>query len=128
MARLIAERRGVARERMSIIPNWGDVDAIAAVDLSASQLAGDLGARDKPIIQYSGNIGRTHDIELVLDAARQLAKRADILFLFAGAGGKMPVVPAAAREAATHIFLRRQPAGTLADLLSFGTETHNHLT
>src|SRR3546814_10969791 len=65
MARLIAERRGVARERMSIIPNWGDVDAIAAVDLSASPLAGDLGARDKTIIQYSGNIGRPPDIELV---------------------------------------------------------------
>src|SRR3546814_13428413 len=111
MARLIAERRGVARERMSIIPNWGDVDAIAAVDLSASQLAGDLGARDKTIIQYSGNIGRTHDIELVLDAARQLDKREDILFLFAGEGGKLPVVKAAAREAGNIVVLPRRSEG-----------------
>src|SRR3546814_3788687 len=108
---------------MSIIPNWGDVDAIAAVDLSASQLAGDLGARDKTIIQYSGNIGRTHDIELVLDAARQLDKREDILFLFAGEGGKMQVVKAAAREAGNIVVLPRQPAGKLAELLSCETET-----
>src|SRR3546814_14882378 len=103
MARLIAERRGVARERMSIIPNWGDVDAIAAVDLSASQLAEALGARDKTIIQYSGNIGRTHDLELVLDAARTIDKREDILFMFAGERGKMPVVKEAAREGGTSV-------------------------
>lgn len=123
MARLIAGRRSVAGERMSIIPNWGDVDAIAAVDLSASELAGELNARDKTIIQYSGNIGRTHDIELVLDAARQLDKREDILFLFAGEGGKMPVVEAAAREAGNIVVLPRQPAEKLADLLSCATAT-----
>ncbi len=123
MARLIARRRSVAVERMSIIPNWGNVDTIAAIDLSASKLAGDLNALDKTIIQYSGNIGRTHDIELVLDAARQLDKREDILFLFAGEGGKMPVVEAAAREANNIVVLPRQPVEKLTDLLSCATAT-----
>lgn len=123
MAELIAERRGVARDRMSIISNWGDVASIAAIDISSSELAQKLNARDKAIIQYSGNIGRTHDIELVLDTARDLKDRDDILFLFAGEGGKMPVVEATAKEVRNIAVLPRQPSEKLAELLSCATAT-----
>lgn len=124
MAELVSNNRGIAPERMSIIPNWGDTAAIVPADISVNAIARQLGAQSKTIIQYSGNIGRTHDIELVLDVARRLEGRDDILFLFAGEGGKMPLVEAEARKTGSNIVvLPRQPAESLPELLSCATAT-----
>lgn len=124
MAELVSRNRDIAPERLSIIPNWGDTTAIVPTDISANAIARQLNAQDKTIIQYSGNIGRTHDIELVLDVARRLAGRDDILFLFAGEGGKMPLVEAESRRDGSNIVvLPRQPAELLPALLSCATAT-----
>ena len=42
----------------------------------------------KFVLQYAGNMGRTHGLESLLEAATRLRERDDIVFLFIGSGGK----------------------------------------
>ena len=46
----------------------------------------------KFIVQYSGNIGGTHNIEVMIEAAKLLKEEKDILFLIIGRGLKVPLV------------------------------------
>jgi colanic acid biosynthesis glycosyl transferase WcaI len=74
MAR-IAEAKGA--RRMTVIPNWGDVNCIRREE---------RGDRSKFILQYGGNIGRTHDLRILLDAAAALAADPDVELDIVGGG------------------------------------------
>jgi glycosyltransferase involved in cell wall biosynthesis len=84
----------VAREyrgslpKLKIIPNWADTDGIKPVDRSEESLLHDLGLEHKFVIGYVGNIGRSHDIEILASSALELSTRTDIHFLFIGNGAK----------------------------------------
>ncbi len=75
-------------KRIVIIPNWGDVDAIRPAPKESNILLEQLGLGGKFIIQYSGNMGRTHGLEYIAGAASQLSNHEDIHFLFIGSGAK----------------------------------------
>ncbi|GAG97443.1 unnamed protein product, partial [marine sediment metagenome] len=47
---------------------------------------------DKTTILYSGNMGHSHDVETILEAARKLRREAGIHFLFIGEGAKWSLV------------------------------------
>lgn len=114
-----------AGRRITIIPNWGDVDEVRPVAREDNSFLR-LNAIDAPcVIQFSGNIGRTHDIETVLAAARRLGDRPDILFVFAGYGGKTGVVAdaIAAGELPNVRLLPRQPRELLGPMLASATAT-----
>lgn len=114
-----------AGRRITIIPNWGDVDEVRPVAREDNSFLR-LNAIDAPcVIQFSGNIGRTHDIETVLAAARRLRDRLDILFVFAGYGGKTGVVvdAIAAGELPNVRLLPRQPRELLGPMLASATAT-----
>lgn len=121
MERLVARRRAIAASRVTIIPNWGDTDRITPIDPENSALVQRLGIGARTIVQYSGNIGRTHNVELVFDVARRLNHRKDIVFLFAGEGNKMPLAEMAAAQNDNIIILPRQPADALSDMLACAT-------
>lgn len=44
------------------------------------------------IVQYSGNIGLTHNVEVMVDLAERLQGRSDILFQIIGRGPRKPVL------------------------------------
>lgn len=113
------------RPMLALIPNWGDVDEIEpSRDFSLSfRRRYQLDAMT--IIQFSGNIGRTHDVELVLDVARHLKHRNDISILFIGYGGKARIVEdAIQREDLTNVrFLPRQSRTDLGAMLAASDAT-----
>ncbi|MDT8759719.1 glycosyltransferase family 4 protein [Sphingomonas psychrotolerans] len=114
-----------AGQRITIIPNWGDVDEVQPIARAANPFLS-ANAIDAPcVIQFSGNIGRTHDVETVLAAARRLRDRADILFVFAGYGGKTGVISdaIAAGELPNVRLLPRQPRELLGPMLASATAT-----
>src|SRR5215510_8161502 len=59
---------GVPRERVRIIPNWADGKAIRPVDHVANELRTKWGLADTFVVGYSGNLGRAHEIETLLEA------------------------------------------------------------
>ena len=87
---LMAERiaaMGVRRDRIAIIPNWSNDVDITPAPTRSPELRRDWGIdRDAFVLEYSGNLGRAHEYDTVLGAARLLSARADIVFLFIGGG------------------------------------------
>jgi glycosyltransferase involved in cell wall biosynthesis len=62
---------GVARERIVTIPNWADGRTIAPIAPAANTLRRQWalgGLNDRFVVGYSGNLGRAHDIDTILDA------------------------------------------------------------
>jgi glycosyltransferase involved in cell wall biosynthesis len=80
---------GEANGRIALIPNWADLDQISARPKAASGILDRLGIEpDAFVIQYLGNMGRTHGIEDLVDVAASL--RDDrIVFLFVGQGARL---------------------------------------
>lgn len=111
--------------QITIIPNWADLDEIAPMDPTSNPFALTHGLVGKTVIQYSGNIGRTHDIESILDAAQKLQHRNDIIFLFVGYGGKSELLRSKLDRGLLPnvIFLPRQPREMLAPMLASATAT-----
>jgi colanic acid biosynthesis glycosyl transferase WcaI len=108
-----------------IIPNWGDVDDVFPVERSANSFAVEHGLTHKTVIQFSGNLGRTHDLETVMRAAERLRDESDIVFLFVGYGGKAHLIDRVSGEGSLPniLFLPRQPRETLGLMLACSDAT-----
>jgi glycosyltransferase involved in cell wall biosynthesis len=88
MAEVVA-RAGALAGRIRVIPNWADMEAVRPVAAADNPLRRAWGLEDKIVVCYSGNMGRVHEFDTILDAAQDLAgKAASIVFLFIGGGAQ----------------------------------------
>ena len=88
MEKVIARRLGDLKVPVRVITNWSDTEAVTPLPRGDNSLLRELGLETKFVVQYSGNIGRTHGIETIVEAARRLKDHQDISFLFIGWGAK----------------------------------------
>lgn len=118
--RLVAE--GISPSRIAVMPNWSDDETILPLSRDACTLRDEWGIGDRFVVAYSGNLGRAHEAETMLGAARRLRAREDILFLMIGAGhGSEPLALAAAQERLTNIIFHPfQPRERLRESLAVG--------
>lgn len=84
--RLVAS--GVDESKITIIPNWSNGNLIYPVPSSENVLRQKWGLTDKFVIGYSGNMGRAHEFETIMDIAETLKNEHEIVFLFIGSGAK----------------------------------------
>ena len=68
---LRAKVRRSRRDRIVVIPNFVDTDAIRPMD-RLTDYRRDLGIDDRPVVMYAGNVGFSQSLDLVLEAARAL--------------------------------------------------------
>ena len=87
MEELIAGRIQGRRHSIVLIPNFGDTDAIVPKPKSANSLLRKHGLQDRFVVQFSGNMGRSHGLEHLLEAAVTLAG-SNVHFLFVGSGAR----------------------------------------
>jgi glycosyltransferase involved in cell wall biosynthesis len=113
---------GVPPARIRIIHNWSDAESIEALPRTNNPLLRQWGLQDKFVVMYSGNMGRAHEFDTVLDAASLLANDPTIVFLFVGAGAKREAVAhtAHARGLSNIVFKPYQPRELLGASLSAG--------
>lgn len=71
---------------VTVIPTWVDTDFILPVAKDGNPFASDHGQTTKTTVMYSGNLGLTHDVNSILEAARRLRSRSDLHFMIIGAG------------------------------------------
>jgi colanic acid biosynthesis glycosyl transferase WcaI len=90
MRQLAIEKLNGAQEKVVIIPNWGDTEAVRAAPASQSALRRRLQLEDKFVVQYMGNMGRTHGVENVVAASEQPGMPPGAHFLFIGSGARRP--------------------------------------
>jgi glycosyltransferase involved in cell wall biosynthesis len=87
MEQLLLARAPEAQDRISLIPNWGDTDIISPEPKSENKLLAELGLQEKFVVLYAGNLGRTHAVDVLVEAATQLQDD-NIHFLFVGTGAR----------------------------------------
>jgi glycosyltransferase involved in cell wall biosynthesis len=86
--KLVLGKMGKVRRPIAVIPNWGDVDQVAPLSRADNALLHELNLTSKFVLQYSGNMGRTHGLECLLESAILLKDNPLFHFLFLGSGAK----------------------------------------
>ena len=109
-----------AYDRIRVIPNFVDTDRIQPADPEAGAYRREHGLEGRRVVMYAGNVGLSQSLDLVIDAARKLADRSDVVFVINGGGSGR----AALREAAVGLdnvrFVDFQPKERLPEVLAAG--------
>ena len=84
LERLRAE--GIPSERLTVIHNWVDGERIRPFAASANPLRREWGLSGKFVVGYSGNLGRVHDVEAIIELIGALDDEPETVMLFIGAG------------------------------------------
>ncbi|HYC37530.1 MAG TPA: glycosyltransferase family 4 protein [Usitatibacter sp.] len=72
--------------RTRVIHNWATGDEVRPMDARSNGLREAWGLRGKFVVGYSGNMGRAHELDSIVEAAVELRARRDIAFLLIGDG------------------------------------------
>ena len=84
---------GGLANRIRVIPNWANMEAILPVAAADNPLRREWGLADKFVACYSGNMGRVHEFGTMLDAAQRLSAMAEAIgFLFIGGGAQRDMI------------------------------------
>lgn len=82
----------VDKSKITLIHNWSDGNTVHPIPMDQNKFIIENGFVGKKILLYSGTLGSTHNIEDILEAAKELSQYDDILFLFIGSGAKVKLV------------------------------------
>ena len=78
----------VTEEKIKVIPNWSHSKFFSPIPKSENKFIIEHNLNNKFIVLYSGNIGFTHNVEVIIEVANLLSSEKDIQFLIIGEGGK----------------------------------------
>jgi glycosyltransferase involved in cell wall biosynthesis len=112
--------RGIAARTVRVIPNWADDGELRPLAPEQNALREAWGfTADTLVIGYSGNLGRAHDADTMLEAAQLLAgeQSGRIRFLFIGGGAKHASLAAAKADAVRSAMLVWQSYRPRSELL-----------
>lgn len=79
---------GVAKARVQAIANWAPRGLAPAAPKAIARQRRDWELQDKCVLAYSGNFGRVHALEPILDLAEALRDEPAFVFLFIGRGAQ----------------------------------------
>ena len=100
---------------LKVIHNWA-IEQGSASPRATNPFAMKYGFQSRFTIQYSGNFGRLHDINTLIDTAAQLQSDQGIQFLFIGGGAKQQEIQQAALS--NVLLLPYQPRPRLPETLA----------
>lgn len=75
-------------ENLIMIPNWVNSEFIKPIPKNKNWFIEKYNLQDKIVVLYSGNLGITHDLESIVEAARILYEVKEIQFVIIGDGAK----------------------------------------
>ena len=117
---------GVATRNLRVIANWADGELVRPVAPAANRLRADWGLSGPFVVGYSGNLGRAHEIDTLVQAieaierepAQEGARPIRWLFIGGGALSARLAAEVARRRLKSVLFKPYQPAERLAESLS----------
>lgn len=74
------------------IPNWSASTKLHPINKEENIFIKNHNLTDKFIVLYSGNIGNTHNVEYIIEIAKELKDNSNIQFLIIGEGGKKKIL------------------------------------
>lgn len=101
-----------SKDKIKVIGNWADVEYIKPIPKKNNTFIRQHLLEDKVIVMYSGNMGLTHDLESLINAAELLKEENEIIFVLIGEGGQRQklVDMAKKRQMSNVMFLPYQDA------------------
>ena len=120
MKRRLVEEKGAPADRVHVIHNWADCDAITPGPKD-NAFARAHGLHDKFVLMHSGNVGLSQNLDLLIEAADRLLSRERLVIAIVGDGARRtPLEAMAAQRGLTNIrFFPYQPKELLHE--SFAT-------
>ena len=106
-----------SRSRVRVIPNFVDTAGIRPAPRLNSYRA-DFGLGDRTVVMYAGNVGFSQPLSLMVDAARELRDRDDVVFVINGGGSGRPSIEAEAQDLPNVVFVDFQPRARLPEVLA----------
>lgn len=112
--------KGIDPARIAIVPPWSHDDHVQYSVAGREEFRRRHGLVEKFVVMYSGNHSPCHPLDTLLDAARALKDRSEIVFCFIGGGSEqVKVRELAAKHGLTNVrCLPYQPLNELASSLS----------
>lgn len=114
--------KGVNEDKITVIRNWVDENAVINVDREKNSLFDEYSLdRNKFYITYSGNIGYTQNMDMLLDVAKEITEN-EIIFILIGDGVARPQVEERIRKEKINniIMLPFQPYEKISEVFSLG--------
>lgn len=86
--RTLVEEKGIPADKVVVVYNWVDADAVVPIKKEENPLFEEFGlSRDKFHVVYAGNLGNAQNINIVVDAAARLRDNENVEFVVFGSGG-----------------------------------------
>jgi glycosyltransferase involved in cell wall biosynthesis len=114
--------RGVPRDRMSFLPNGVDLEQLRPLPYD-EDYAKRMGVVGKKVLTYAGTHADYQGLDVILDAAKPLKHRSDIVFLMVGKGPeRQRLIDRAKSEGITNVLFKDSPfeEGSLLMSISYG--------
>lgn len=112
----------VSKEKLKVVSIWHASEHLKPIPKELNPFLKSHGWVNRFIVMYSGNMGAGHKLDVLIEVAKELTNREDILFLFIGDGLKKDVL--LKRTAEAHLtnveFLPWQDATVLPNSLAAG--------
>ena len=86
----LAKLRPAEAGKVRCIPNWAENEIVRPTPRAENPLLRELGIADQFVVLYAGNIGKTHGMEVLAEAAAALREDARVHFVVLGFGAKKP--------------------------------------
>jgi colanic acid biosynthesis glycosyl transferase WcaI len=110
--------KGVALERTELLPNWIDLQRVRPSGPSRAMREALRIGGDQFVCLFSGTINRKQGLTMLVDAARQLQDRRDVMLVICGNGEHRAALEAEASDLCNMRFLDLRPAEDLNALLN----------
>ena len=114
-----AETSDRAAETVRVIPNFVDTEQIRP-QARENSYRSEFGLGTRTVVMYAGNLGFSQPLELMVEAARELAHRDDVVFVINGDGSRRQELESLASGLDNVVFADFQPVERLAEVLAAG--------
>lgn len=112
------EHRGVPRERASFLPNGANIDILRPLPRD-SEYARQLGTGDRKLFTYAGTHAHYQGLEVIVEGAKLLVDRKDIVILMVGQGPvREQLIQEAKAAGLENILFRDSPFEEMPRLMS----------
>jgi len=119
-ANIAAKVRREHRDDVRVIPNFVDTEAIRPLPRGTAYRR-ELGiGDDQTVVLYAGNVGFSQSLDLLVEAARRLAHRPELVFVVNGGGSGLADVRKSAENLPNVRFAPYQPRERLPEVLASG--------
>jgi colanic acid biosynthesis glycosyl transferase WcaI len=110
MKRRLVEIKNVPAKKIIVIHNWVDCEKIQPIN-GPNPFRSQYRLNGKFVVMHSGNIGLSQDVEKIIESAKILKNKSDIMFLIVGEGSKKAELEGMVKDGGLDnmLFLSYQP-------------------